>query len=49
MNGAEDVRDGYGVGMWKAIRNGWESAKIRSHFMAMEKGPNFRKIDCVET
>ena len=31
-------KDRYGMGMWKAIRNRWESFMSRSHFMvAMEE------------
>ena len=26
------VRERYGVGVWKAIRNGWEDLKVRMHF-----------------
>ncbi|RVW90819.1 putative ribonuclease H protein [Vitis vinifera] len=29
---SKGVRDCYGVGVWKAIRNGWESFRSHSHF-----------------
>ena len=27
------VRGGYGVGVWKAIRNEWKGIRCRSHFI----------------
>ena len=27
------MRDGYGVGVWKAIGNGWKSFVSRTHFI----------------
>ena len=40
------MREGHGVGVWKAIRNGWDTFKSRIRFKVVN-GQNFGRISGV--
>lgn len=41
------MREGYGVGLWKEIRSGWEAFNSRTRFMVGNGRGNFGRIDGV--